>query len=81
MVAGSNPARGAKWLFFVYSSLFAAVQHTSATHCKSITFRLRPCRDGSAPFAHIGHFFRVSDGVSTPVFGVSVGGIVADVFF
>jgi hypothetical protein len=47
------------------SSLFAAVQHTSTTHCKSITFRLRPCRDSSASFAHIGHFFRVSDGVST----------------
>jgi len=31
------------------------------------------CRDGSAPFAHIGHFFRVSIGVSP------LG--VADVFF
>jgi hypothetical protein len=69
MVAGSNPARGANWLFFPV----AAVQHTATTHCKSITLRLRPRRHGSAPFAHIGHFFGVSDGVSTPG--------VADMFF
>lgn len=36
------------------SSLFAAVQYTPATHCNSVTFRLSPCRDGSAPFAHVG---------------------------
>jgi hypothetical protein len=64
MVAGSNPARGANWLFFAVP--FAAVQHTFTTHCKSITFRLRAGCNGSAPFAHIGHFLGVSDGVSTP---------------
>jgi hypothetical protein len=40
--------------------------------CKSNTSRLSPCRNGSATFARIGRFLRVSVGVSPPG--------VADVF-
>src|ERR1700737_4758908 len=58
---------------FGCSFLFFLVRSRSVTLCKSITFRLRPCRDGSAPFAHISHFFGVSVGVSPPVFRVSDG--------
>jgi hypothetical protein len=63
-IFGFSP--GSHLAVLIRSSLFAAVQHTSATYCKSNTSRLSPYRNGSAPFVRIGRFLRVSVGVSPP---------------